>query len=206
MVVGREVELDRLLRAVHELRAGTGPSCFFLIGEGGVGKTRLLAEVVAESRQLDLAVLTGRSPVTTPVAFSVVADALRSWLRAHPIEAGLPPYDAGLRLVVPEWPSGRGSTPSLSEAQLRLLALEGVVRVVGQHRLDLLHARGLRHRAVASGQVVRSAYPAPRRNRDPRGFFRSRRSPRLHRAESPARGIDGRRENRRGAQQTERGR
>ena len=57
----------------------------FLVGEGGVGKTRLLAEVAAESRQLGLAVLTGRSPVTTPVAFSVVAEALRSWLRIFPL-------------------------------------------------------------------------------------------------------------------------
>jgi ATP/maltotriose-dependent transcriptional regulator MalT len=128
VVVGREFEIDHLLRAVHESRAG-GSSCVFLVGEGGVGKTRLLAEVAAESRQLGLAVLAGRSPVTTPVAFSVVAEALRSWLRAHRIETTMAPYDAGLRLVLPEWPSDGASATSLSEAQLRLLALEGVVRL-----------------------------------------------------------------------------
>src|SRR6266446_2108148 len=111
VVVGREVELDQLVRAVHETRAG-GSSCAFLVGEGGVGKTRLLAEVAAESRQLGLAVMAGRSPVTTPVAFSVVAEALRSWLRGHRADRLMPPYDAGLRLMLPEWPSDGASAPS----------------------------------------------------------------------------------------------
>src|SRR6266550_244162 len=100
VVVGREVELDQLVRAVHEARAG-GSSCVFLVGEGGVGKTRLLSEVAAESRQLGLAVMSGRSPVTTPVAFSIVAEALRSWLRSHEPESPMAPFDRGLQLVVP---------------------------------------------------------------------------------------------------------
>jgi DNA-binding NarL/FixJ family response regulator len=129
VVVGREVELDQLVRAVHAARDG-GSSCLFLVGEGGVGKTRLLAEVASESRQLGLAVLAGRSPVTTPVAFSVLAEALRSWLRARPTQTAMGPFDAGLRLVVPEWPGEAATTPGLSDAQLRLLALEGVVRLV----------------------------------------------------------------------------
>src|SRR5439155_14469302 len=128
VVVGREVELDQLVRSAHATRAGAS-SCVFLLGEGGVGKTRLLAEVAAESRQLGLAVMAGRSPVTTPVAFSVVAEALRSWLRGHRVDLAMSPYDAGLRLVLPEWPSDGASASSLSEAQLRLLALEGVVRL-----------------------------------------------------------------------------
>ena len=74
VVVGREVELDQLVRAVHETRAG-GSSCAFLVGEGGVGKTRLLAEMGRESRGLGLAVLAGRAPVTTPVTVCVHAGA-----------------------------------------------------------------------------------------------------------------------------------
>src|SRR5438132_2378657 len=114
VVVGREVELDRLVRAVHEAGAGSS-SCVFLVGEGGVGKTRLLAEVAAESRQLGLAVLDGRAPVSTPVAFSVIAEALRSWMRAHRTETPMAPYDAGLRLVLPEWPGDGAPATSLSE-------------------------------------------------------------------------------------------
>jgi DNA-binding CsgD family transcriptional regulator/tetratricopeptide (TPR) repeat protein len=132
VVVGREVELDHLIRGAHAARAGAS-GCGFLVGEGGVGKTRLLSEVAAEGRQLGLAVMTGRSPVTTPVAFSVIAEALRSWLRAHePPEFPMAPFDIGLRLVVPEWPVEGVTTGGQSDAQLRLLALEGVVRLVQQ--------------------------------------------------------------------------
>ncbi len=128
MVVGREVELDHLRRAFHAARDG-GSRCVFLVGEGGVGKTRVLAEVGAEGRQLGLSVMAGRAPVTSPVAFSVVSEALRSWLRAHPTVRTMAPFDTGLRLLLPEWPV---DTPAdvLSDAQLRLLALEGVVRLV----------------------------------------------------------------------------
>jgi hypothetical protein len=81
--------------------------------------------VLAAGFALGLAVLDGRAPVTTPVAFSVIAEALRSWLRAHRTETPMAPYDAGLRLVLPEWPGDGAPATSLSEAQLRLLALEG---------------------------------------------------------------------------------
>ena len=97
-----------------------------------MGKTRLLGEVGVTGRQLGLAVMTGRAPVATPMAFSVVCEALRSWLRAHPADAAMAPYDAGLRLVVPEWPVGADAAGGLTDAQLRLLAFEGVVRLV-QH-------------------------------------------------------------------------
>ena len=55
---------------------------------------------------------------------------MRSWLRAHPIDTGLPPFDDGIRLVIPEWSGRSQTTADLSDAQLRLLALEGVVRLV----------------------------------------------------------------------------
>ncbi len=129
VVVGREVELDRLARAVDDARTERS-NCLFLIGEGGVGKTRLLAEVAAEGRLLGVAVMSGRSPVTSPVAFSVVAEALRSWLRAHPVPGARDAFDAGLRLVVPEWPGDSTASAGLTDAQLRLLALEGIVRLV----------------------------------------------------------------------------
>ena len=127
MVVGREVELELLLRSVANARAGQS-SCILLLGEGGVGKTRLLGEVATAARQLGLGVLTGRAPITSPLAFSVVAEALRSWLRGHP-HGPMGPFDRGLRLVLPEWPEA-ATASELSESQLRLLALEGVVQLV----------------------------------------------------------------------------
>ena len=128
VLVGRETELEQLLLALHRASAGTA-SCIFVAGEGGIGKTRLLAETAAAGRRHGLGVLTGRAPITTPVAFSVVAEALRSWLRGHPPPVTASPFDRGLGLVLPEWPRPSDGA-DLSPAQLRLLALEGIVGVV----------------------------------------------------------------------------
>jgi DNA-binding NarL/FixJ family response regulator len=131
VVVGREVELDLLLRAVRGARDGAS-ACVFLRGEGGVGKTRLLGEIVDAGRQQGLAVLTARAPITTPLAFSMVAEALRSWLRGHaePRSDTGSPFDRGLRLVLPEWNASADLSSDLSAAQLHLLALEGIVHLV----------------------------------------------------------------------------
>ena len=55
MTVGRTAELDRLRSAVRAA-AGAGrnggPGCLLLVGEGGVGKTRLLGEAAALGREL----------------------------------------------------------------------------------------------------------------------------------------------------------
>ncbi len=138
VVVGREVERDQLRRAVQRAHAGAA-SCVLLLGEGGVGKSRLLSETGAVSRQLGLGVLAGRAPITTPVAFSVVAEALRSWRRGHPSPPAMTPFDRGLRLVLPEWPASDDTerrAAELSAAQLRLLALEGIVQLVREIALS----------------------------------------------------------------------
>jgi DNA-binding CsgD family transcriptional regulator/tetratricopeptide (TPR) repeat protein len=126
-VVGREIELEALRRAARDARAGA-TTCVVLIGEAGIGKTRLLGEAAVAGRRLELAVLSGRAPIANPVAFGLLADALRSWLRGHPA----PEADAfarGLAMVLPEWPVADGSA-ELDSAQRRLLALEGVTQVV----------------------------------------------------------------------------
>ena len=128
--VGRAAQLDRLVAAVATAAAGGG-TCTVLVGEGGVGKSRLLAEAGAAARGRGLAVLPGCAPITSPVAYSVVGEALRSWLRDRPGAVPPSPYDRGLRLVLPEWPIGEHDTGSdLTAAQIRTLAWEGVVRVV----------------------------------------------------------------------------
>lgn len=130
VVVGRRAELDRLRRAVRAAHNGQG-GCQFLLGEGGLGKTRLLGETAAEARRLGVPVLSGRAAGATPTAFALMAEALRSWLRGRPLGApGLGPFDRGLRLLLPEWPVGDEAGGGLSDSQLRLLAFEGVVRLV----------------------------------------------------------------------------
>jgi DNA-binding CsgD family transcriptional regulator len=129
VVIGREVELDILSRAANGARAGQ-PSCTILLGEGGVGKSRLLSESVATAHQLGLGVALGRAPVSAAAPFSVIAEALRSWLRGHPREAAGTPFDRGLRLVLPEWPVPDALGADLTDPQLRLLALESIVRLL----------------------------------------------------------------------------
>jgi DNA-binding CsgD family transcriptional regulator/tetratricopeptide (TPR) repeat protein/RecA/RadA recombinase len=127
--VGRSAEAAVLAAAVAEARAGAA-RCVVVAGEAGIGKTRLLTDLAAAARAAGVAVLSGRAAVSAPVPYGVIAEALRSWCRDHPIEMiGGTAYGPGLRLALPEWPvvDARGE---LSEAQLRLLALEGVVHVI----------------------------------------------------------------------------
>ena len=131
VLVGREAELDQLLRAVRGARAGQ-PSCTLVVGEGGIGKSRLLGEATAAARRLGLGVAAGRAPITGPAPFSIVAQALRSWSRGHPLTPTRSPFDQGLRLVLPEWETPGGVAADLTAAQLRLLALEGIGLVLRQ--------------------------------------------------------------------------
>ena len=131
VLVGREAELDQLLRAVRGARAGQ-PSCTLVVGEGGVGKTRLLGEATAAARRMGLGVAAGRAPITEPAPFSIIAQALRSWSRGHPLTPTRSPFDQGLRLVLPEWEAPDGHAADLTAAQLRLLALEGIGLVLRQ--------------------------------------------------------------------------
>jgi hypothetical protein len=59
-MVGRDAELDRLLSHLARLTEGVG-SIVSLIGEAGLGKSRLLAEVLARSELQGVTVLIGRS-------------------------------------------------------------------------------------------------------------------------------------------------
>ncbi len=129
VVVGREVELDQLRRAVQDARAGRA-TCLLVVGEGGIGKTRLLGEASSYARRSGLGVLAGRASIPSPAPFGVVAEALRSWLRGHP-PPDLGPFDRGLRMVLPEW-ADESEPADLDAGQRRLLALEAVVRLIGQ--------------------------------------------------------------------------
>ena len=129
VVVGREDELELLRAAARAARSGE-TACVVLVGEGGVGKTRLLGELATFARHTGVAVLSGRAPIVTPAPFSVFTEALRSWLRGHDV-ASIPPFDRGLGLVVPEWPSAVDAI-QLDGPQLHLLALEGIVRFVAR--------------------------------------------------------------------------
>src|SRR5262245_36326977 len=119
VLAGREVEFDTLLRAVHGARDGQS-CCTLVAGEGGVGKSRLLGEVTTAARRLGLGVAAGRAPISAPAPFSLIAEALRSRLRGHPLQPSGSPFDHGLRLILPEWDAPTGPTAQLDAGQLRL--------------------------------------------------------------------------------------
>lgn len=80
VLVGRE---DLLALADRRLSAPTGEA-LFLAGEAGIGKTRLLGEIVGRARSLGYEVLAaGASPGDTEVAGGPLAD-LGTQLRRHP--------------------------------------------------------------------------------------------------------------------------
>ncbi|HET7014495.1 MAG TPA: AAA family ATPase [Streptosporangiaceae bacterium] len=127
VTVGREAERDVLARAVEGARAGR-PACVLVIGEGGVGKTRLLQDAVEVARRAGIGIAAGRPAISSPAPFSLIAEALRSWLRGHGPVSVSAPFGHGLRLVLPEWDSPGAS--DLSSGQLRLLALEATARLL----------------------------------------------------------------------------
>lgn len=128
-LIGREAALQGLLDAVDAAGAGRG-SGRVLIGDAGVGKTRLAAEVARVAAERGLLVLAGRAvedATTTP--YRPLAEALASGFRG-----GLPRDRSVLALrptlahVVPEWserPAAHTSVVAIAEAVLHLLSAAG---------------------------------------------------------------------------------
>jgi predicted ATPase len=75
-LVGRSAELALLSRTIDEAASGTGRSVF-IIGEGGIGKTRLASAVAERAAKRGWSVAIGRAyPVETGVPYAVFSDAL----------------------------------------------------------------------------------------------------------------------------------
>ena len=128
-VIGRDEELDQL--DALRVRAASGRGAVALLtGEAGVGKSRLLAELVARSRRDGSCVLLGRA-VEGGGAFRPLSDALLAHQRRSglPTAAALGPLAGALARLVPGWAPvlelGNGTDLPLlvSEGLLRLLLL-----------------------------------------------------------------------------------
>jgi DNA-binding SARP family transcriptional activator len=77
-LIGRERDLARLLEALEHAKAGSG-GLTFLVGEVGIGKTRLVAELTAAATQRGGRVLIGRCYETERILpFAPWVDALRT--------------------------------------------------------------------------------------------------------------------------------
>ena len=133
-VVGRDREVAELSRLLDEARAGQG-GAVFLVGEAGIGKTRLATDATDRAAAVGMRVLRGRgSPIGPVVPYRPLTEALLSLCRAGglPADGELGPYRRVLGRLVPDWapaePDGGADGLSLvvlAEAVLRLTAVLG---------------------------------------------------------------------------------
>ncbi|MDH6118560.1 DNA-binding CsgD family transcriptional regulator [Kitasatospora sp. GAS204A] len=132
ITVGRAGELAMLDSALTDVRARQGRAVF-LLGEPGIGKSRLAGECAQQAGALGMPVLRGRAGAGgTGTPFRPLREALASRFRLGrpPADPELEPYRPALARLVPEWrtaegPDGHGCVVELAEALLRLLALVG---------------------------------------------------------------------------------
>jgi hypothetical protein len=105
VLVGRSVELAAVRRLVDAAAAGSGGS-LLVLGEAGIGKTRLLDELARRAHEANLLVLTGRAVpgggTYRPFADAMLAAADRPEFPDLPI---LRPYRAALGRLLPGWGS-----------------------------------------------------------------------------------------------------
>ncbi|TDW81390.1 AAA family ATPase [Kribbella sp. VKM Ac-2566] len=131
-VVGRDREIDTLHRLLAGARDGHG-GAIFLVGEPGIGKSRLAATATTQALDAGMTMLRGRvGAIGTMVAFRPFTEALLSLIRRGemPTTESLGPYRQVLGRLVPDWDDGTAhdtaaSPVVLGEAVLRLLTLVG---------------------------------------------------------------------------------
>ncbi len=134
-VVGRDCEIAALHDSLGEATDGQG-SVAFLVGEPGIGKSRLAQVVAADAAGRGVAFLRGRAVrAATPFAYRPLAEALCGAVRSGVVSddaPGLTPFRPILGWLVPEWRGDEArvddSVMALAEAVLRLL------RVAAGHR------------------------------------------------------------------------
>jgi hypothetical protein len=131
-MVGRDDELRVVRQALDAARADHG-GAVFVVGESGIGKSRLAAAAADLGFAADMSMLRGRGSSIGPMLpFRSLTEALMSLVRSgDPIDIGeLGAYRPVLARLIPDWgtPSAAedgGSLVILAEAVLRLTGLAG---------------------------------------------------------------------------------
>lgn len=131
-LIGRVSELDVLIGLLDG--SGTG----VVLGEAGIGKSRLVRELVGAAQRRGLPVLAGRAVQgnVQPTPYRPLAEAvLSACRRGLPEAADLLPYRPALGRLIPDWyrpelASLAESSVVLGEGVLRLLAALGSGRPV----------------------------------------------------------------------------
>jgi DNA-binding CsgD family transcriptional regulator/tetratricopeptide (TPR) repeat protein len=129
VLVGREEELQVLVDAVDRAAGGRGGT-FFVEGEAGVGKSRLVREVSQRAESRGLPVLAGRAvPGSVPVAFRPLAEAVLGELRRRG-ELDVPELRPLQPLIGGLVPERRASDP-VPGAESPVVLGEGLLRLLG---------------------------------------------------------------------------
>jgi DNA-binding CsgD family transcriptional regulator len=128
--VGRDDELSVLRGALDQSAAGHG-RFVLVVGEAGIGKSRLLEELKREASPAHV-VLTGRA-VEGGGAYRPVADALVGALRAgvEVTPTSLGPYGPALARLLPDWTGVAGAASAESGVDPGLVLGEAVARFLG---------------------------------------------------------------------------
>ena len=144
--VGRSAEMEELRHAASEARAGRG-QVVAVIGEAGVGKSRLVYEFITSREVSDFLVLeSGSISYGKATPFLPLADLLRNYFRIDSrddlrairvkVTGGLLTLDEGLRDVIPvvlwllDALPDESSFLALGPAERRRQALDGLKRIV----------------------------------------------------------------------------
>lgn len=128
VVIGRDSELRVVNARLTTTRASSGGT-LFLIGEAGIGKTRLAEHCARAAAGAGMELLRGRSSSTGPIVpFRPLTEAIFSLSRTGrlPDNTELAPYRPALARLIPEWrdpavPERVASIVELAEAVLRLV-------------------------------------------------------------------------------------
>ncbi|WP_018352522.1 ATP-binding protein [Longispora albida] len=128
-IIGRQAELAALDSALRAAARGEGRAVF-LLGEAGIGKSRLTAEAAGRAFAVGVPVLRGRATASSAtMPFRPLAEAMSSLVRASgpPQHPELVPFRPALARLIPEWRSETGPAASLAELAEALLRLFGAV-------------------------------------------------------------------------------
>jgi len=127
-LVGRDEELSTLATALKRAGERIGGTAL-LLGDAGMGKSRLARELCTVAQDCGFTVLAGRGVPGRTSAYRALAEALLGALRGRdlPLTPDLDPFRPALGRLVPEWRSGEapmveGSDVVLAEGIVRLLS------------------------------------------------------------------------------------
>jgi DNA-binding CsgD family transcriptional regulator len=132
-VIGRDEEIAVLTGAIDGLAQGRG-GAVLLVGEAGIGKSRLAREFRAIAEARGLKAFVGRAVQSdNPVPFRPLREALNAAFRLAPLPTApeLAPFKPALGRLLPEWAQSNPSADSLvllAEGILRLLRVLSVGR------------------------------------------------------------------------------